>query len=845
MVIPMKKLMLIDGNSIVNRAFYGIRLLTNSEGLYTNAVYGFLNILLKYLDEEKPDSLCVAFDLPAPTFRHLQYDQYKAQRKGMPDELAQQMPLLKEVLAAMNIAMLSQEGYEADDIIGTGAKYCEDHGIDCVILTGDKDDLQLASKRTVIKLVTTKSGGSETVDYSSDVVMERLGVTPEEFIDVKGLMGDPSDNIPGVAGIGEKTAFDLIRRFHSIAYIYENLDTLDIRDSVRKKLAEGKESAFLSSQLATIDKNVPVRFDTIDCAIKDYDTQALAALFKRLNFSNLTSRLKLEQSPRQLQPQTGAIGGIDAVKARLREKGVMYYTVGDGVVAAATCEEDVTVVEAAADAFADVFADEGIRKIGHNIKNDLGGGLVINNVYFDTLIAAYIISPSKSSYDIAGLTLDYLGYDTPDTPGSHLASVIALHRYLDEKLTEYGQQTLFYDIEMPLVTVLADMQRIGVAVDKAMLTQFSQMLQERIDDLTGGIYTYAGQEFNINSTKQLGSVLFEVLGLPVIKKTKTGFSTDAEVLEKLKGHHEIIDLLMEYRHVTKLKSTYADGLAAVINPQTGRIHSHFNQTVAVTGRISSTEPNLQNIPVRTELGREIRKMFVAGGEDYILVDADYSQIELRVLAHIAEDETMIAAFENDIDIHTQTASQVFGVPLGEVTAQMRTRAKAVNFGIVYGIGDYSLSQDLGITRAEARQYIESYLATFGGVRRYMSGIIEKGKTDGYVTTLLGRRRYLPELKASDFITRAYGERIALNTPIQGSAADIIKIAMVRVAHRLKAERLRSRLVLQVHDELIVEAHVSEEQTVRSILKTEMENALPMRVALKADIHTGRTWYDAK
>lgn len=841
----MEKLLLLDGNSIINRAFYGIRLLTNSEGLYTNAVYGFLNILFKYADEERPDYICVAFDLPSPTFRHKQYEKYKENRKGMPEELAQQMPLLKEVLSAMNINMLSLDGYEADDIIGTASDYCDRNNKECVILTGDKDDLQLATEKTKIKLVTTRSGNTDTTDYYEDTVKEKYGVTPKEFIDVKGLMGDPSDNIPGVKGIGEKTAFDLIQRYHSIEEIYENLDTLDIKDSVRKKLTEGKEIAYLSKQLSTIDKNVPIEFNIDDCAQREYDTDKLIPLLKRLNFNSFIQRLKLEESPpKQLEFDTVEIGDIDDVKSKVRETGLMYYYIENESLAISTCESDITVLNVKPSEFADIFSDKSIKKIGHDMKNDIAN-LDINNIYFDTFIASYIVSPSRSSYKIAELTLEYLGYDTPNQPQKILSSIVALHKFLDNKIKECNQQELFFEIEMPLITVLADMQKTGIAVDKNMLFEFSDMLKKKIDELTSKIYSHSGCEFNINSPKQLGEILFEKLKLPVIKKTKTGYSTNVEVLEKLQGSHEIIDLLMEFRHIVKLKSTYADGLMNVINNETGRIHSSFNQTVTVTGRISSTEPNLQNIPIRTELGREIRKMFIADGEDFVLVDADYSQIELRVLAHIANDENMINAFKNKIDIHTQTASQVFGVPLNEVTNEMRSRAKAVNFGIVYGIGDYSLSQDLGITRAEAKKYIDNYLATFSGVRQYMSSIIEKGKEDGYVTTLLNRRRYLPELKTGNFITRSYGERIALNTPIQGSAADIIKIAMVRVHNRLKSENLRSRMILQVHDELIIETHKDELDKVKDILKFEMEGALKLAIPLQADMSTGKTWYDAK
>jgi DNA polymerase-1 len=837
--------MVLDGNSIINRAFYGIRLLTNSEGLYTNAIYGFVNILLKYTQEEKPDYICVAFDVAAPTFRHEKYDKYKAQRKKMPEELAVQMPVLKEVLSAMNINMLTCEGYEADDIIGTVAKCCENEDISCVILTGDKDDLQLATDKTKIKLITTRGGNTLTTDYYAQDVKEQYGITPDEFIDLKGLMGDPSDNIPGVPGIGEKTAAELIKSFGSIEFIYDNIDKINIKDSVRKKLIEGKESAYLSKHLSKIDKNVPIDFCINDCATSSYDKHRLASIFRRLNFSSLIQRLNLNEQPRQIEFNTAAAGDAGAIKKKIIEAKTMYYYFGEREIAVASCENDITVIEKNGADFSDLFADDTVKKIGHDIKKDLENGININNIYFDTFIASYIISPSRSSYDISSLASEYLGIDTMGETQNILAAIISMHRYLDEKITEYGQSRLFYEIEMPLVTVLAEMQKTGISVNSKKLGEFSQMLQERANLLTEKIYAHAKCEFNINSSKQLSEVLFERLGLPVIKKTKTGYSTDIDVLEKLKGSHEIIDLIMEYRHVIKLKSTYADGLLAVINPDTGRIHTSFNQTVTVTGRISSTEPNLQNIPVRTELGRQFRKVFQAESDDYILVDSDYSQIELRVLAHISNDENMINAFLNDADIHTQTASRVFKVAPDEVTDEMRTRAKAVNFGIVYGIGDFSLSRDLGVTRAQARKYIEDYLDTFPGVRDYMKNIVMQGRENGYVTTLLNRRRYIPELKTGNFVTRSYGERIALNTPIQGSAADIIKIAMVKVYNRLKSEAARSRLILQVHDELIVEAHKDEMQRVKEILRSEMEQAYKLKVPLRADISTGKTWFDAK
>ncbi|MCK9478046.1 MAG: DNA polymerase I [Firmicutes bacterium] len=841
----MEKLMILDGNSIVNRAFYGIRLLTNSEGLYTNAVYGFLNILFKYMDEEKPDYLCVAFDLPAPTFRHVQYKEYKAQRKPMPEELAVQIPVLKEVLSAMRVNMLSLEGYEADDIIGTVARHCEEGDINCVILTGDRDGLQLATKNTKIKLVTTKAGSTGTTDFNADMVFEKYGITPNEFIDLKALMGDPSDNIPGVAGVGEKTASNLIKKYKSIEYIYQNLNELDVTAAVRNRLENGRDMAFLSKQLATIDVRTPIEFDFKKCAKSDYDNDRLLDIFKKLNFNSFIQRFQLEQSPKQIEFKNIPECDADKTFENAKKVGMLFYYIDGGSCAAATGENDIAIFDSANKNFASLLADGSIKKIGHDIKADLELGNIINSVYFDTLIAAYIASPSSSNYDLSALTSEHLGYIFDGTLKSAVLSIISLYEHFNRQIIECGQEKLFYEIEMPLVCVLSSMKQRGIAVDREKLADFSKSLQHKIDLLTKNIYFLSGCEFNINSPKQLGEVLFERLGLPAIKKTKTGYSTDAGVLEKLKGQHEIIDLLMQFRHIAKLKSTYADGLTAVINPKTGRIHSSFNQTVTVTGRISSTEPNLQNIPVRTEAGRQFRKVFKACDENFVLVDADYSQIELRILAHISKDKNMISAFENNIDIHTQTASQVFNVGLSEVTDEMRFRAKAVNFGIVYGIGDFSLSQDLGITRAEAKKYINNYLNTYQNVKQYMTDIVEKAKKDGFVTTLLNRRRYIPELKTGNFITRSYGERIALNTPIQGSAADIIKIAMVKVDARLRQETARSQLVLQVHDELIVEAHKDEVEVAKSILKSEMEGAISLSVPLMVDISVGNTWYDAK
>ena len=832
--------MILDGNSIVNRAFYGIRLLTNKDGVYTNAIYGFLNILFKYISEENPTHLCVAFDVHAPTFRHKAFSEYKAQRKGMPDELRQQMPILKDILSAMNIRMLELEGYEADDIIGTVSRICDENNIICNILTGDKDDLQLASKNTIVKLITTKNGVTDTVNYTDDTVFDKYGVTPTEFIDVKGLMGDTSDNIPGVSGIGEKTAFSLIQKFKSIENIYENIDDSSISKGVRTKLTEGKEDAFDSKFLATIDRNVPIDFNIEDCIIKEYNNKLLVPLFTNLNFTSFLKKLDIKT---EKASDIKISDNKDTLFENINDKKELFYYFDNDVCYAATSFSDITRINISD--ITDYIKNEEIKKISHNIKEHILYFNKINisyeNGYFDTMIAYYILNPSATDYSLDTVALEILG----STDSNKLVEIISLYEKFKVQIKENNQTKLFYDIEMPLVEVLASMQINGVTVDKNNLLQFQSMLSLRIDEITNKIYKLCDTEFNINSPKQLGEVLFEKLRLPIIKKTKNGYSTSVDVLEKLKGSHEVIDLIMEYRHLVKLKGTYADGLLTVINNKTGKIHSNFNQTVTVTGRISSTEPNLQNIPIRTELGRRIRKMFTSSDAEHILVDADYSQIELRVLAHISEDKNMSEAFNNAEDIHTRTASQIFNVDTESVTSEMRSRAKTVNFGIVYGMGDFSLAQELGIKKYEAKEYIDNYFVNFSGVKNYMEDIVETAKKDGYVTTIFGRRRYLPELNAGNFIQRSFGERIAMNTPIQGSAADIIKIAMVNIYRKLKSENLKSKLVLQVHDELIIDACKSELEQVKGILKYEMENAVNLSVPLIADMNVGETWYEAK
>ena len=890
-----KSLIIIDGNSIINRAFYGVRNLSTKDGTPTNAVYGFLNILFKYTDEIQPDYLCVAFDLAAPTFRHEMFTEYKANRKGMPDDLAVQMPIMKEVLSAMNITILEQEGYEADDIIGTVARLCGEEGVECIIVTGDRDDLQLASDTTNIYLTTTSKGQTTTDIYDKAAVEQKYGVTPEEFIDVKALMGDTSDNIPGVAGIGEKTALSLIQRCKSIEAVYDDLEHCGAKGAVLKKLEAGRDSAFMSKTLATIDKNVPLAFTPEDAVRRPYDRAKLAALFDKLAFRSFIKKLELEDAAQEAAPKQDELQDInytvisdadaltELVRSLQQEDKLVYriYQSGGALDAVAVLNGDTVFYipvglflpeHVILEAFAPVFADQEKPKTAHDAKDDIvllhKFGIAYENLAFDTAIGAYILEPSRTRYEIGALSQEYLGIalqteeeflgkgksraricDMDESAAAEFAArevrcMALLREYIERELQKNGQTDLYYGIELPLVQVLADMQITGIAVDKEKLAEFNETLSERVEELTGEIYELAGCEFNINSTKQLGEVLFEKLGLKAIKKTKTGYSTDAAVLEKLSGSHEIIDLLIEYRLINKIKTTYGDGLLAVINPETGRIHSSFNQTVTVTGRISSTEPNMQNIPVRHPLGREIRKMFVAK-DGCMLVDADYSQIELRILAHIAQDKAMIQAFADGVDIHAVTASQVLGIPLEEVTPAQRSSAKAVNFGIVYGIGEFSLAKDLGIGVYEAKKYIDGYLAHYQGVKAYMGEIKNEAYEKGYVSTIFGRRRYIPELKASNHNIKAFGERVALNTPIQGSAADIIKLAMVRVYRRLKAEGLRSKLILQVHDELIVEAYDDEVETVRHLLREEMEHVVKLDVALVAEEKCAKSWYDTK
>ena len=848
------KLMILDGNSIINRAFYGIRMLNASDGTPTNAVYGFLSTFRRVFDLAQPQAVCVAFDVHAPTFRHEQYALYKAQRKPMPEELAVQMPLLKQTLDYMGVRRLELAGWEADDLLGTVARRCEAAGWTCDVVTGDKDSLQLITDSTHVFNVKTRMGQTDTIEYTPERFREEYGFDPIRMIDLKALMGDSSDNIPGVPGIGEKTAKDLLVRFGTVADIYRDLDALDIKPGVRKKLTEGRGSAELSFDLATIRTDAPIDF-ALESAVWDHDYRPeLYDWFRRLNFTSLSEKWGLQPADGAGAPSSAlpAVDVADGDALRALEQAVTaapYVAVlaPDGLDTLTLCDGKACYALSWAqlgddyNAFLRLLFSARVRKAGHNIKDLmralLDEGLPTDGFVFDTALAAYLLDATAGSYDLPRLAQTYLGEELPD-----VQSVWALQPVLHEKMDAQAMLPLYTDVELPLCPVLARMEQAGFLVDRKALYDFGESLTSSIEQLQQSIWALAGEPFNIQSPKQLGSILFERLMLPAGKKTKTGWSTNAAVLDKLRGKHPIIEQILDYRTLTKLKSTYADGLLKEISAD-GRIHTNFQMTVTATGRLSSTEPNLQNIPVRRELGAQIRKMFVAS-PGKVLVDADYSQIELRLLAHIANDETMIAAFRSGEDIHAVTASQVFGVPLEEVTPLQRSHAKAVNFGIVYGISAFSLAQDIGVFQSEAKAYMDSYFAKYHGVREYMDRIVAQAKTDGYVTTLFGRRRDLPELKSSNFNLRSFGERVALNMPIQGTAADIIKAAMVRVDARMRAEGLEAKLLLQVHDELIVECPAAEAETVRTILIEEMEHVVDYRVPLLVDAKIGASWAEA-
>lgn len=858
------KLLVLDGNSILNRAFYGIKLLSTKEGLYTNGIYGFLTMLQKVKEETMPDAVAIAFDMRAPTFRHKEYDGYKAQRKGMPEELAQQMPTLKELLTLLGYRIVECEGYEADDILGTLAEACTQRGEECVIATGDRDSLQLVCPQVSVRLATTKFGQPQVTLYNEEKIMEDYGVTPHQLIDIKAIQGDTSDNIPGVPGIGQKGAAELIQKFGNIEYIYEHVDTIDIKDGMRKKLIEGKDSAFLSRHLGTICTSAPVDTEIGDYVMKPCDCAAAARIMAKLELFKLMDKMGLNNSVTPQAAEESNLSGEIAVTdcedtskllADLKETGradfLVSYDKCDIKKLIFNLNNTICIVKAD-DNFLHAFCeDESIKKNTHDSKPFYAAldnkGITLQGMEMDTLLAGYLLNPSASGYDVARMATEYEVPVPVVQSEDAIISAAAILPALADKLTRLIQQNtqgnLLSTIEMPLARVLARMETVGFAVNAQGIADYGKELQTQIEEIQANIYSKVGYEFNINSPKQLGEALFEKLGLHHGKKTKSGYSTSAEVLESLRYEHPVVELVLSYRTLAKLKSTYCDGLIKVI-AQDGRIHSNFNQTETRTGRISSTEPNLQNIPVRTELGRELRRFFVAR-DGWVLVDADYSQIELRVLAHVANDANMIAAFRNNDDIHRSTAAQVFHMPEEMVTPIMRSRAKAVNFGIVYGIGAFSLAKDINVSRKEAETYIRDYLEHYSGIREYMEHVVAQAKEQGYVETLFGRRRYLPELASSNFNLRAFGERVARNMPIQGAAADIIKIAMIKVEERLEKENMRARLILQVHDELIVEAPKEEAQKAARILTEEMQNAVSLAVPMVAEANMGQTWYDAK
>lgn len=874
-----KKIVLIDGHSILNRAFFGVPPLTNSEGLHTNAVYGFLNIMFKILDEEKPDYLTVAFDRSEPTFRHQMFDAYKGTRKPMVQELREQVPVMKEVLQAMGIKIVEMPGYEADDLLGTIAGMAEVQGMDVSIISGDRDLLQLATEKVKIRIPKTKRTGTEIEDYYAADVVERYQVTPKEFIDVKALMGDSSDNIPGVPGIGEKTATNLIVAYKSIENAYAHLEEITPKRA-KTNLEEHYDMAQMSKTLATIEVHAPIEFDMEAAKLTDLYTPEAYKYMKRLEFKNMLPRFSDDMSQNNLEKYFHVYHELDEIQNffdgfAAKEAAVSFFEEAGTVYGLAVAEDSQNVAYLTCGGFVtEGYLEEQVQKLCDGLDTlitpDLKGLLKHVRVpetknCIDTTIAAYLLNPLKNEYTYDDLARDILGLMVPsklDLLGKlkikkaaeekpealelmvcyEAYTCIAAKNQLLEQLEYHGMKKLYDEIEMPLVYVLADMEKEGIRAEKAELESYGAQLTGRIAELETSIYEKAGETFNINSPKQLGVILFEKLQMPNGKKTKTGYSTAADVLERLAPDYPIVSEILEYRQLTKLKSTYADGLALCIASD-GRIHSTFNQTITATGRISSTEPNLQNIPIRMELGRLIRKVFVPK-EGYVFIDADYSQIELRVLAHMSGDQNLIAAYQHAEDIHRITASQVFHTPLEEVTDLQRRNAKAVNFGIVYGISSFGLSQDLSITRKEAEGYIASYFETYPGIKTFLDRLVSDAKEKGYAETMFGRRRPVPELASSNFMQRSFGERIAMNSPIQGTAADIIKIAMIRVKQRLDREQLKSKLILQVHDELLIEAAADEEEYVKTLLAEEMRHAADLAVTLEVDVQSGRNWFEA-
>ncbi|MGN0173321.1 MAG: DNA polymerase I [Acutalibacteraceae bacterium] len=827
------KVLALDGNSIINRAFYGIRILSTKDGIFTNAVYGFMNILLKLIDTNNPDLIIAAFDLKAPTFRHKMYKEYKAGRKPMPEELRMQLPIIKDVLRAFGCAVVEKEGYEADDILGTIAKKCNENNDQCVIATGDRDSLQLVSENVTVQLAATKGGNAEVRIYDIEKINEEYGVTPKQMIEIKALQGDTSDNIPGVQGVGPKTAGSLIQKFGNIENLYDNIETSDLRENLKNKLINDKDNAFLSKTLGTINCDVPIEIPSKT----ERNQEELKNLLVKLEMFKLLEKLDVSDDTVTNNNQSNeTLNVVFTKKSQISDNSIVIFS--ENKIFAKSNEEYIISENL------DLTNTKNI--ITHNCKNLFHNLDKFCDIAFDTMLAAYLINPDRNDFSLERFKLEY---SIPNFEGEYskqaedLLLIETLYKEFSAKIDENNQLSLLKDIEIPLSFTLYSMEKEGFEVDVEGINEFSEMLSQREAFLKEQIYNIIGYEFNLNSPKQLGIALFEKLGLPHSKKTKTGYSTSAEVLENLRYQSDAVEYLLEYRSVSKLKSTYCDGLLKCVG-ENNRIHSSLNQVETRTGRISSSEPNLQNIPVRTELGREMRKFFRAK-DGYLLVDADYSQIELRVLASIADDTKMIHAFLNGVDIHSVTASQVFNIPLELMTPEIRSRAKAVNFGIVYGIGAFSLSKDIHVSVAEAKKYIENYLSTYSGVNKYMNEVVEKAKKDGYVSTVFGRRRYLPELTASNFNTRAFGERVAKNMPIQGTAADIIKIAMNKVNQRLIKENLDAKLIMQVHDELIVEAKEEIAPQIAGILKEEMENAVEMKVPMLVDVKYAKTWYETK
>ena len=908
----MEKFLIVDGNSILNRAFYGLAgaRMTTKDGIHTNAVFGFLNIYYMIIDKFNPDYVAVAFDLKAPTFRHKMYEEYKGTRKGMPDELASQMPIIKDVLKAMNITVIEKEGYEADDILGTLAKYSEKKGMEVILLTGDRDSFQLVSENIIIRMPRTKGGKTETENFDKSKILEVYGIEPKQLIEVKGLMGDSSDNIPGVPGVGEKTALNLIKEYHTIDEIYERLEAGEqiAKGKLKENLENNKDLAILSRELGRIDVNAPIDKELSNLKVKEWNYELVLEIFKKLRFNRYIDRFNLEQKVKKSENKSEIKNEsqelfeyeelkkedkkISEVLRNIENEKIMYYYFeteehkeDNSLIIKEKIkyvniyiekENKVYNIEFSKEILKKVFENKEILKCGHKIKRDYillkQNDITPENMMYDAEIALYVINSISGAYSIEEIANQYLNLDISNFYAEENSDVqtslfdieteqeevlkrnfkFAVYSYvlgrtrekILDKLKKIESLELFQNIEMPIAEILASMQWEGMYIDEKELIKYGNNLKKHIEELRIDIYNLAGEEFNINSPKQLGTILFDKLNLKPTKKTKSGYSTDVDALEKIKGSHPIIEKILEYRQIAKLNSTYVEGMFPFINIKTGRIHTFFHQTVTATGRLSSTEPNLQNIPTRSELGKKLRKAFKAGNGK-VFVDADYSQVELRILAHMANDETMISAFNSGADIHTISASQVFKVPVEEVSKQLRSKAKAVNFGIVYGISEFGLAEQIDIKRNEAKQYIEQYLETYHGIRDYMKNIVEEAKEKGYVSTLFGRRRYIPELKSKNYMVRKFGDRAAMNTPIQGTAADIMKIAMINVYNELKANNLKSKIVLQIHDELIIETLNEEKEEVKEILKNQMEKAAKLLVPLNVEVEEGKNWYQAK